>query len=94
MREEFMRIAREIAVTQPRANPWLPIDLAVPFVTNGIFEIMAWWMRQPTDYPLQNVITLLEALVLNVAGRPRNISLIEPGTQESELSTAQNIAGA
>lgn len=75
MRAEFMRIAREIAYSRPQANPWLPIDLAVPFVTNGIFEILAWWMRQPEDYPVTHVIALFNALVIDITARPRSISL-------------------
>jgi AcrR family transcriptional regulator len=75
MRQEFMRVAREIATSGPRANPWIPLDLAVAFVASGIFEILAWWMRQPADYPLDNVITLFNALIVDSTGRPRNIVL-------------------
>lgn len=75
MRQEFMRIAQEIGYERPRNNPWLPVDLAVPFVTSGIFEIIAWWMRQPEDYPLANVIKLFDALIIDTARRRRNITL-------------------
>jgi AcrR family transcriptional regulator len=75
MRAEFKRIAEETAYTRPRANPWLPIDLAAPFVTSGVFEILAWWMRQPDDYPLENVVTLFNALIVETTARPRNIVL-------------------
>lgn len=76
MRVEFMRVAKEIAEARPRINPWIPTELAVPFVTSGIFEILAWWMSEREDYPVENVITLFNALVVNVAGRPRNIALV------------------
>lgn len=76
MRDEFMRISREIAASRPRSNPWLPIDLAVHFVASGIFEIFAWWMAQPEDYPVENVVTILNVLIVEVANRPRNIKLI------------------
>ncbi|MBU6265900.1 MAG: TetR/AcrR family transcriptional regulator [Sphingomonadales bacterium] len=75
MREEFMAVSREIATTGPRINPWIPVDLAVPFVAGGLFEILAWWMRQPDDYPTANVATLLDALVIDVTARPRPITL-------------------
>lgn len=75
MRQEFMRIAQEIACARPRNNPWLPVDLAVPFVTSGIFEIIAWWMRQPEDYPLANVVKLFDVLIIDTARRRRNITL-------------------
>lgn len=75
MRQEFMRIAQEIADTRPRNNPWLPTDLAVPFVTSGIFEIIAWWMRQPEDYPTANVVKIFDALIIDTTRRRRNIVL-------------------
>lgn len=75
MRQEFMRVAKEIADSRPRTNPWLPLELAVPFVSSGIFEILAWWMKQPDNYPVENVIKLFDALVIDAAGRPRDIKL-------------------
>jgi AcrR family transcriptional regulator len=75
MRQEFSRISRETAAAGPRINPWIPEELAVPFVTSGIFEIFSWWMRQPDDYPMENVVILFNALIVDVAARRRNISL-------------------
>ena len=75
MREEFIRVAEEISRDTPRANPWLPIDLAVPFSTNCIFEILTWWLRQPDDYPLKNVVKLMDILVVDPLTRPRDITL-------------------
>jgi AcrR family transcriptional regulator len=76
MREEFMGIAREIAGAGPRINPWLPLELAVTMVATGIFDIFAWWMRQPENYPIENVVTLFNALIVDPIGRPRDISLV------------------
>lgn len=78
MREEFVRISAEIASVRARANPWIPIDLAVPFVAAGIFEIFAWWMRQPDDYPEENVIALFDALIIDTVGRQRKVSRRPP----------------
>lgn len=75
MRQEFMRLSREFTETQPRINPWLPIDLAVPFVAGGVFEILAWWMKQPDDYPTGNVVTLLDALIIDITARRRDVTL-------------------
>ena len=76
MRQEFMLLSREVAETHPRSNPWLPVDLAVPFVSSGIFEILAWWMKQPESYPTSNVVKLLDALVIDNTARRRNIELL------------------
>jgi len=76
MRQEFMRLSRDFAGTYPRANPWLPVDLAVPFVAGGIFEILAWWMKQPDDYPTGNVVKLLNVLIIDTTARSRSIDLL------------------
>lgn len=75
MRQEFMRIAREIRDSRPRANPWIPSDLALTFVTGGIIEILTWWMLQPDDYPVANVIKLFDALIVENVSRARDIRL-------------------
>ena len=73
MRREFMRVSKELAQNR-RANPWIPLDLAVPFVTSGIFEILAWWMRRPDDYPVEHVVKMFNALIVDVTARPRQLS--------------------
>lgn len=83
MRREFIRAAEEIADTRPRNAPWLPRDLAPPFVTSGIFEILAWWMRQPDDYPLENVVALFDALVIDTVMRPRKTPVLSPRASKS-----------
>lgn len=77
MREAFMRESRAVALESPRQNPWLPLDLAVPFVANGLFEILAWWLRQPDDYPIANVSKLLDVLIIETTARRRDIALID-----------------
>lgn len=75
MRAEFMRMAKEIAGSRPPNNPWLPMDLALTFVTGAIIELLTWWMLQPDDYPVSNVIKLFDALIVENTSRPRSIQL-------------------
>lgn len=48
MREEFLRVAREIGLrreeTGKLSNPSFPRDLAAPFGASGMFEIFSWWL--------------------------------------------------
>lgn len=76
MREEFRQIAKEIAYQQPRANPWLPIDLAAAFVATGLFEILAWWLGQPADYPFENIVKMIDTLIVRATARPVDIQLV------------------
>lgn len=79
MREEFMRIAKEIAGTRERSNPWLPTELAASFVVSALFEILSWWLKQPADYPIENVINFIEVLIVRSTARPVDVELVQPG---------------
>jgi hypothetical protein len=75
MREEFALAARAMADTCQRTNPALPLDLSINFYASCTFEIFAWWMRQPDDYPLNNVIKLYDAMHLDTIARLRHLAL-------------------
>jgi AcrR family transcriptional regulator len=64
LREEFITSARAIALSGERMNPGLPLDLMAPFVVSGIFEILAWWLRQPAEISADEVAQVVEALVI------------------------------
>lgn len=76
MREEFKRIAREIGDSHPRINPWLPRELAESFVVGSLFEILAWWLSQPQDYPIENVVTIIDTLIVRSTARPVDVNLL------------------
>lgn len=75
MRSEFSRIAEQIGRSRERANPWLPVDLATAFVVNGLFEILAWWLRQPAQYPIGNVVKLLDVLIIRSTMQRQDVQL-------------------
>jgi len=75
MRDEFTRISSEIGQTGPRSNPWLPVSLASSFVASGILEILTWWLNQADDYPIANIETFLEYLIVRPAAVPQNVTL-------------------
>lgn len=68
MREEFLRGARDIGSQQAgNVVGWLPTELGVLFGVSGAFEILAWWLRQPADYPADRVAEFLDRLVITPA---------------------------
>ncbi|MEJ5979270.1 TetR/AcrR family transcriptional regulator [Novosphingobium sp. PS1R-30] len=73
MRGEFLRIAKQIG---ERSDSWLPVDLAAPFVVGGLFEILAWWLGQPADYPMENVVRIIDALIVKSVIRPDGVNLL------------------
>jgi AcrR family transcriptional regulator len=70
MRDEFRRIARQFSANRGRRNPQVPLELASNLVVSGIFEIFSWWLRQPADYPIANVVKMLNKLVVEPITRP------------------------
>ena len=75
MRKEFSRISAEVRQTRPRANPALPVDLVTDLVTNAIFDILTWWMKQPEEYPTRNIVKLLDVLVVRTYTMPIKVDL-------------------
>jgi len=64
MREEFVRQARQIAAGWPAADMWLPTELAVIYGVAGTVEILAWWLQQGTDFPVDRIAGILDRLVI------------------------------
>lgn len=75
MRAEFALIARDLGQSRTQRNPEMPVELGAAFVAAALFEILAWWLGQPEDYPVENVVRLLNALIV----RP-TMSPIDPPT--------------
>lgn len=80
MRAEFSRIANQVANSRPRVNPALPPDLVSELVVNAIFDILSWWLRQSADYPIGDVVKLLDIFVTRTFTRPIDITLERPAT--------------
>lgn len=76
MREEFARLSAKYGAEGPRANPWLPISLASAFVTAAMFEVLVWWLEQPEDYPVENVMTFLRHFVVRPTMEGHDIKLV------------------
>lgn len=49
MREEFLRISREVAAEHGEWSGWVPRELGTILAVTTIVEIIAWWLSQPED---------------------------------------------
>lgn len=75
MRMEFIRIAKELAEKHKRINPWLPVELTASVVVSSLFEILAWWLSQAEDYPIEHVARIVDVLAFEPAIRPQSFTL-------------------
>ena len=80
MRSEFATLSAAIGNGGEKANPWLPVTLASRVVATGLFEVLAWWLEQDEDYPIENIVAFLMELIVDPALRPRPVTLVPIST--------------
>jgi len=64
LREEFMRLAREIAVSMNAGGGWLPTDIGVILSTSGTIELLTWWLKQKKPISVEKLATIYERVVI------------------------------
>jgi AcrR family transcriptional regulator len=60
VREEFLRLAREVAKTHGAPAAWLPEELAIRLSIGALLEVLAWWLRQAEPVPIDQVAEILD----------------------------------
>jgi hypothetical protein len=65
VREELMRIAQKAAASYPEPDNWLlSKELGTAFSVSAVIEVLAWWLRQPHDVPVEQVAEALDRLAI------------------------------
>lgn len=64
LREQFAQLAAQVPRQSRKPLAWLPVDLGITFGVTATVEILAWWLRQPSDYPVEKVAEALDRLVI------------------------------
>ena len=65
LREEYVRVAREVCRDRPRAKDWVPFDIAIILVTGGIFELLAWWLGEADPLPVDDVARICQKIIVS-----------------------------
>lgn len=65
LREEFIRISREVAESRMPDKGWLPIDIAVVLTTSGTFELLAWWLGENEAMSVDAVARIHQRIVMS-----------------------------
>lgn len=65
VREEFQRMAREVAAVWGRPNARLPAEAGALLIVGGTLDLLSWWLRQPTPMPIRKLVELHVKVVLN-----------------------------
>lgn len=64
LREEFLRITREIAVSWSRPRAWPPVEVGTLLVVSGTIELLAWWLRQQRKLPIAEMAEIHHRIVI------------------------------
>jgi AcrR family transcriptional regulator len=65
IREELVRLAREVSQERSMPGDRLPAELSTAFSASAMMEIIAWWLRQETHYSAEFVADLMVEMVFN-----------------------------
>jgi AcrR family transcriptional regulator len=64
MRDEFLRLSREIAATRGRPGVWPPADIATILVVSSTIELLSWWLRQRKPWTIEQVAEIHERVIM------------------------------
>lgn len=64
LRDEFLRISREIAATRTRPGLWPPADIATILVVNSTVELLSWWLGQRKPLTIDQVAEIHERVIM------------------------------
>lgn len=64
LRDEFLRISRELAVTRAKPGNWMPVEVGTLLVVSGTIELLAWWLRQEDPLPIRKIAEIHHRIVV------------------------------
>jgi AcrR family transcriptional regulator len=73
MRNEFLRLSRQIASTRSRINDWPPTDISTILVVSSTVELVSWWLQQSKPMPIEEVASIYEHIIIQPHVRAERI---------------------
>ena len=73
MRNEFLRLSREIAATRAHVNDWPPSDISTILIVSSTVELVSWWLQQKKPLPIEAVATIYERIIIQPHVRSERI---------------------
>jgi AcrR family transcriptional regulator len=75
MRDEFMRLSRQIAATRAEPGSWPPADIATILVVGSTLELLSWWLRDKKPLTIEQVAEIHERVIITPAVGAGHITL-------------------
>ena len=67
MRDEFLRLTREISATRMRPGTWPPNDIATILIVSSTIELLSWWLRAKKPLTIEQVAEIHERVIITPA---------------------------
>jgi AcrR family transcriptional regulator len=67
IRDEFMRLSRQIAATRAGPGTWPPADIATTLVVSSTIELLTWWLRDRKPLTIEQVAEIHERAIITPA---------------------------
>jgi len=87
MRDEFLRLSRQIAATRAQPGAWPPPDIATILVVSSTIELLSWWLRDRKPLTIEQVAEIHERVVITPAVNTARITVgrAARGTRHTKL---------
>jgi AcrR family transcriptional regulator len=64
MRNEFLRLSRQIAATRAHGDVWPPADIVTVLVASSTIELLSWWLRQKKPLTIEQMAEIHERVIV------------------------------
>lgn len=64
LREEFLRMTRDIAQAHGADDGWLPAEVGVIFGAGSTLDLLSWWLQQEDPIDVEQLASIHERLVV------------------------------
>ncbi|MCB2076730.1 MAG: TetR/AcrR family transcriptional regulator [Novosphingobium sp.] len=75
LRDKYVELSVNLRQTRKVIHADFPIRMVSAVFAAGMIEILSWWLNQPEDYPVDNVVQFLSWLVVNPTIGPATFKL-------------------
>jgi len=65
MRNEFLRLSRQVAATRLHVNDWPPADISTILVVSSTVELVSWWLQQKKPLSIAEVAAIYARIIIH-----------------------------
>jgi len=74
MRDEMMRLSRQIAATRAQPGTWPPADIAITLAVSSTIELLSWWLRDRRPLTIEQVAEIHDRVIITPVVKAEQIT--------------------